>query len=136
MQLVASLRACSLFSCRNYSRIRMGAHSGTGREAAYGRRGPAEMNIRQLLLDVDKAIVRPSLLEIAAAIDACRGVEAVNITVEEIDIETVGMNVTIEGDNMDYEQIASAIESTSAVVHSRDQIAVGDRITPRIARVR
>jgi hypothetical protein len=63
------------------------------------------MNIRQLLLDVDKAVVRPSLLEIAAAIDGCRGVEAVNITVEEIDIETVGMNVTIEGDNMDYEQI-------------------------------
>jgi uncharacterized protein len=41
------------------------------------------MNIRQLLLDVDKAIVRPSLLEIAAANYACRGVEAVNITVEE-----------------------------------------------------
>jgi hypothetical protein len=84
----------------------MGAHSGTVREAAYGRRGPAEMNIRQLLRDVDKAIVRPSLLEIAAAIDACRGVEAVNITVEEIDIETVGMNVSIEGDGMDYEQIS------------------------------
>lgn len=94
------------------------------------------MNIRQLLLDVDKAIVRPSLLEIAAAIDACRGVEAVNITVEEIDMETVGMNVSIEGDGMDYEQIARAIESTGAVVHSLDQIAIGARIIPRIARVR
>jgi hypothetical protein len=69
----------------------MSAHPGTVREAAYGRQGPAEMNIRQLLLDVDKAVVRPSLLEIAAAIDSCRGVEAVNIAVEEIDIETVGM---------------------------------------------
>ena len=94
------------------------------------------MNIRQLLLDVDKAIVRPSLLDIAAAIDACPGVEAVNITVEEIDIETVGMNVTIEGANMDYEQIVRAIESTGAVVHSLDQIATGDRVVPRIARLR
>jgi len=94
------------------------------------------VNIRQLLLDVDKAVVRPSILEIAAAIDACRGVEAVDITVEEIDIETVGMNVSIEGDGMDYEQIVRAIESTGAVVHSLDQIAIGNRIIPHIARVR
>lgn len=94
------------------------------------------MNIRQLLLDVDKAIVRPSLLEIAAAIDACRGVEAVNIAVEEIDMETVGMNVSIEGEGMDYEQIAGAVVSTGAVVHSLDQIAIRVRIIPRIARAR
>lgn len=94
------------------------------------------MNIRQLLLDVDKAVARPSLIEIATAIDACRGVEALNITVEEIDIETVGMNVTIEGDNMDFEEITKAIESTGAVVHSLDEIAIGVRIIPRIARVR
>lgn len=94
------------------------------------------MNIRQLLLDVDKAIARPSLLEIAAAVDACRGVEALTITVGEIDIETVGMNMTIEGENMDYDEIVNAIESTGAVVHSLDQISVGDRVIPRIARVR
>ncbi|GLK73777.1 DUF211 domain-containing protein [Ancylobacter dichloromethanicus] len=94
------------------------------------------MNIRQLLLDVDKAVARPSLIEIATAIDGCRGVEAVNLTVEEIDIETVGMNVTIEGDNMDFDEITKAIESTGAVVHSLDEIAIGARIIPRIARVR
>lgn len=94
------------------------------------------MNIRQLLLDVDKAVARPSLLEIAQALDTCKGVEAVTITVEEIDIETVGMNVTIEGENMDYDEITKAIESTGAVVHSLDQIAIGSRIVPRILRVR
>lgn len=94
------------------------------------------MNIRQLLLDVDKAVARPSLLEIAEAIDKCHGVEAVNITVGEIDIETVGMNVSIEGENMDYDEIVKAIESTGAVVHSLDEIAVGQRIIPRIQRVR
>ena len=95
-----------------------------------------QMNIRQLLLDVDKAVARPSLLEIAAAVDGCDGVEAINIAVEEIDIETVGMNVTIEGSNMSYDEITKAIESTSAVVHSLDQIAIGDRIIPRIVRAR
>lgn len=94
------------------------------------------MNIRQLLLDVDKAVARPSLLEIATAIDGCRGVEALNITVGEIDIETVGMNITIEGDNLDFEQISRAIEDTGAVVHSLDEVAVGNRIIPRVMRVR
>jgi hypothetical protein len=49
------------------------------------------MNIRRLLLDVDKAFARPSVLEIAQAIDGCTGVEAVNITVGEIDMETVDL---------------------------------------------
>ncbi len=94
------------------------------------------MNIRQLLLDVDKAVARPSLLEIANAIDDCHGVEAVNIAVGEIDIETVGMNVTIEGDNIDFDEVVKAIESTGAVVHSLDEIAVGRRIIPRVQRIR
>lgn len=94
------------------------------------------MNIRQLLLDVDKAVARPSLLEIAQALEKCHGVEAVNIAVGEIDMETVGMNVTIEGEDMDYAEIEKAIESTGAVVHSLDQIAIGSRIIPRISRLR
>jgi hypothetical protein len=94
------------------------------------------MNIRQLLLDVDKAVARPSLLEIAEAVDGCRGVEAVNITVGEIDIETVGMNVTIEGENMDYDEIVKAVESTGAVVHSLDEIAIGQRVISRVQRMR
>lgn len=44
------------------------------------------MNIRRL----DKAIKRPSLIELAQAINSSNGVEAFNITVEEIDIEMVG----------------------------------------------
>ena len=94
------------------------------------------MNIRQLLLDVDKAVARPSLLEIAEAIDKCHGVEAVNITVGEIDIETVGMNVSIEGENMEYDEIVKAIESTGAVVHSIDQLASGTRIIEPAKRER
>jgi uncharacterized protein len=52
------------------------------------------LNIRRLFLDVDKAIARPQLTEIAAAIDTVDGVEAINIA-SEIDVETVGMEVTI-----------------------------------------
>jgi hypothetical protein len=89
------------------------------------------VNIRRLALDVDKAIARPSVIEIAEAISPCSGVEALNITVSEIDVETVGMEVAIEGDNLNYQQILQAIESIGAALHSLDQIVCGERIVER-----
>jgi hypothetical protein len=64
------------------------------------------------------------------------GVEAVNLTVTEIDIETVGFNVTIEGDNLSYDALVEAIEHIGAVVHSIDQLVAGDRIVEEIKRGR
>ncbi len=45
------------------------------------------INIRRLVLDVGKAVARPTVTELAEAICSVAGVEAVNITVTEIDIE-------------------------------------------------
>jgi hypothetical protein len=73
------------------------------------------MNIRRLVLDVDKAIARPTIIEIASAIEATPNVEALNITVTEIDVETIGMDVTIEGDCLEYDSIKEAIESKPPV---------------------
>lgn len=94
------------------------------------------MNIRRLVLDVDKAMARPSLIEIGEAISACPGVAALNITVGEIDVETIGMDVTIEGEELDYEQICRAIENTGAVVHSIDQLVAGSRLIESVRRIR
>lgn len=94
------------------------------------------MNIRRLVLDVDKAISRPSLIDLAAAIETVEGVQAVNVTVTEIDIETVGTEVTIEGEEINYSALLETIESTGAVVHSIDQLACGSRIVERVKRER
>jgi hypothetical protein len=94
------------------------------------------MNIRRLVLDVDKAIARPTLIEMAEAIEKTKGVEALNIIVTEIDIETVGMEITIEGEHLDYPALVKAIESTGAVVHSIDQLAAGIRTIGPVRRER
>jgi hypothetical protein len=94
------------------------------------------MNIRQLMLDVDKALDRPSILEIAEAIEAQNGVEGVCIVVTEVDMETVGMEITIEGQLMNYENIVTAIEKTGAVVHSLDQVLTGERMITPTKRMR
>lgn len=94
------------------------------------------MNIRRLALDVDKSVARPSVIELAAALEAAPGVKAVNITVTEIDLETVDMDVTVEGEQIDYDALVKAIENAGAVVNSIDQIATGDRIIERTPRER
>lgn len=94
------------------------------------------LNIRRLVLDVDKAVASPSVTELAEAICSVPGVEAVNITVTEIDIETVGFNVTIEGKHIAYADLIEAIEHTGAAVHSIDQLVAGSRIVEDIKRSR
>jgi len=59
-----------------------------------------------------------------------------NVTVPEIDVQTIGMDVTVEGDSIDLDAVFRAIESTGAVVHSIDELAAGDRLVSRIARER
>jgi uncharacterized protein len=63
-------------------------------------------------------------------------VEALNLTVSDIDVETVGMDVTIEDTGLDYDEIARAIENTGAVVHGIEQIVAGDRIIDRVRRAK
>jgi hypothetical protein len=96
----------------------------------------AALNIRRLVLDVDKALARPQLPEIAASINEVPGVEALNITVTEIDLETVGMEVTIQGEMLDYAAIVRAIEGAGAVVHSIDELAAGNLLIEKVARAR
>ena len=94
------------------------------------------MNLRQVMLDVDKALERPTLIEIAEAIDAVNGVEGLGIVVTEVDMETVGMEITIKGENMDYEALVFAIEKTGAAVHSLDQLLAGKIDIKPVKRVR
>lgn len=86
------------------------------------------MNLRQVMMDVDKSTQRPSLIEIAEAIEQEKGVEGLSIVVTEIDMETVGMEITVEGDGMVYEELVAAIEKTGAVVHSLDQVLAGKKM--------
>lgn len=94
------------------------------------------MKIRRVLLDVDKAIQQPEIVDIAQAIDTAPGVAALNVTVTEIDVQTVGMEVTVEGEDIDLHALVRAIESTGAVVHSIDELAAGERTIERTPRSR
>jgi hypothetical protein len=85
-------------------------------------------NIRRLVLDVDMAINRPSLPELAAAISHVQGVEAVAMAVTEIDLATVGLDITVESEWIDVDALVAAIEASGAVSHAIDELAAGSRL--------
>ncbi len=94
------------------------------------------MKIRRITLDVDKGFSEPTIIDIAKGIDSVTGVSAFNISINEIDMETVGMIITAEGEDIDYSSLIKAIESTGAVVHSIDELVVGDHIVNFVERKR
>jgi hypothetical protein len=92
------------------------------------------MNFRRIVLDVDKTLNRPTLMELASAIEKVQGVEAVNISVTEIDMETMGTIIVVEGTKINVDQLLSVIEDTGSVVHSIDEVASGSRLIENAKR--
>ncbi len=86
------------------------------------------MRLRRVILDVDKAIREPSLFVLAEALERMSGVAAVNVTVNEIDLETMGLIIIVEGDGFSFADLEGAVDSAGAVVHSVDQIVTGEHV--------
>ncbi len=84
--------------------------------------------LRRVVLDVLKPIRGPSIIDVSREIASLPGVEGVNITVKEIDVETVTLNVTIEGDNIDFEKVEKKLEELGCIIHSIDQAVAGKKI--------
>ncbi len=77
---------------------------------------------------MDKAIKDPSLFVLAEALEKVSGVAAVNVTVNEMDLEVMGLIVIAEGDGFSFADLEKAVERAGAVVHSVDQIVAGEHM--------
>lgn len=83
--------------------------------------------IRRIVLDVLKPH-SPSIVDLARKIAALKGVQGVNLTIEEVDQETESLCVTIEGDSVDFEKIEETIKHAGAVIHSVDSVSAGKKL--------
>jgi hypothetical protein len=91
------------------------------------------MNIRRLVIDVDKAKDQPDILDLARNIESVPGIEGASIAVDEMDMETVGMAITVEGANIDFDALVKTIEQAGAALHGIDEVAVGEKVVePRM----
>ena len=87
-----------------------------------------KIRIRRLVLDVAKPLKEPSIISIAKALASLDGVEGVNITVVDVDVETMSLIITIEGEDINYDEVVRILSENGAAVHSVDQVIVGEKI--------
>jgi len=83
--------------------------------------------IRRLVLDVLKPH-EPTIIELAAQLSELGGVEAVNISIYEIDRRVENAKLTIEGSSLDYREVEAVIEENGGTVHSIDEVVAGKMI--------
>ena len=81
-----------------------------------------------MVLDILKPI-EPYLMELGKRISELKGVEAVDLSVKEVDRKVETVRMTIEGEWLEFDKINSILEKYGAVVHSIDRITVGNRLT-------
>ncbi|RLF90483.1 hypothetical protein DRN46_03410 [Thermococci archaeon] len=90
--------------------------------------------IRRLVLDVLKPH-EPILTELAKEISKMPGVEGVNISLIELDKDTENIKITIEGRDLNYEEIKSKIEQCGGRIHSIDVVAAGRRLVEEVETI-
>ena len=83
--------------------------------------------IRRLVLDVLKPH-EPTIIELAGQLSELNGVEAVNISIYEIDRRVENAKITIEGSDLDYASVERLIQENGGAVHSIDEVVAGKMI--------
>ncbi|WP_370573689.1 DUF211 domain-containing protein [Methanomethylovorans sp.] len=87
--------------------------------------------IRRMVLDVLKPH-HPSIVEFSKKLSVLPGVSGVNLSLYEVDQQTETIKITIEGDDLDYEEIKQSIDNLGAVIHSIDEIVAGHKLVEEV----
>jgi hypothetical protein len=79
--------------------------------------------IRKLVLDVLKPH-QPNAIDFSSALADLGSDYRVNLMVAEMDEKTETTVITIEGQNISYDQVAAIIEKMGASIHSIDEVEI------------
>jgi hypothetical protein len=83
--------------------------------------------LRRLVLDVLKPH-EPTILTLGRAVADLSAVEAATTDLVEIDEEVREVTLTIEGPDLDYDEVVGVVEDLGGSVHSIDQAAYGEYV--------
>ncbi len=87
--------------------------------------------IKRLVLDVLKPH-NPTIVELSKRLSVINGVVGVNCTLDEVDQETESVKITIEGSDIEYELVETAIREAGAAIHSIDSVSTGKKLVEEV----
>jgi len=82
---------------------------------------------RRLVLDTLKPH-EPNIIDLANVLSELTGVSAVNISIYELDRKVENAKITIEGEDISFEQVSHSIEDMGGTIHSIDEVVAGKMI--------
>ena len=83
--------------------------------------------ILRLVLDTLKPH-DPTIIELAKSLSELGGVEAVNISIYEMDRKVENAKITVEGNDINFEQVMQIIADNGGAIHSIDEVVAGKMI--------
>ena len=83
--------------------------------------------VRRLVLDVLKPH-NPSIVELSQILADMEGVDGIDITVCEIDRKVENVKVTLEGTDINIEEVEKIINENGGTIHSIDKVSTGRKV--------
>ena len=83
--------------------------------------------IRRLVLDTLKPH-NPNIIEWAGQISELNGIQAVNISIYEVDHKVENAKITIEGEKISYDDVRHKVAELGGTIHSIDEVVAGRQI--------
>jgi hypothetical protein len=83
--------------------------------------------IRRLVLDVLKPY-EPTIVEMAQLLSDIDGIDAVNISIYEIDRRVENAKLTIQGTDISFSVVLDVIQENGGAIHSIDEVVAGKLI--------
>lgn len=77
--------------------------------------------LSRLVLDILKPHV-PDLIDFCKSLSTIKGVKKVSGVVMEVDVETDTVKITIEGKDIDFEEVEERVKDMGAAIHSVDEV--------------
>jgi hypothetical protein len=87
-----------------------------------------DLPVRRVVIDAAIPTKDISIVDVAKSLYETRGVKAVRVTVDDVDVDVLGLMIVVEGEGIDVEEVLEAIEKVGGVVHSLDEVVVGEYI--------
>ncbi|ABL88300.1 protein of unknown function DUF211 [Pyrobaculum islandicum DSM 4184] len=84
--------------------------------------------IRRIVIDAAIPTKGVTIVDVAKELYKVEGVKAVRVTVDDVDVDVLGLAIVVEGVNVDYDELEKALEKVGGVVHSIDEVVVGEYI--------
>jgi hypothetical protein len=83
--------------------------------------------IRRLVLDTLKPH-EPNIIDLANELSELVGVTAVNISIYELDRKVENAKITIEGEDISFDEVSVTIQDMGGTIHSIDEVVAGKEI--------